>query len=136
MKVAPKLIQRPARWDGRLGARVWANLSGIWRLACLVAQCAVGPAQAPALEVGLSKPPPEQSRAIAAAPSPAGRFSVGAAKPSEYAFRRVFPFLAHFQDNPCPVALPGMTVLLARYRTAPTGQPAGYGAAKWCHSWH
>jgi hypothetical protein len=57
MKLEPKLKQRPARWDGRLGARVSANLSGLWRLACLMAQRAVGPAQAPVLEVGLSKPP-------------------------------------------------------------------------------
>ena len=76
MKVEPKLKQRPARRAGRLGTRVSANLSGLWRLACLVAQCAVEPAQAAVLEVGLSKPYPEPSKAIAAAPWSAGGFQV------------------------------------------------------------
>jgi hypothetical protein len=106
MKVEPKLKQRPARPDGRLGARVSASLSGLWRLACLVAPCPVEPAQAAVLEVGLGKPHPEPAKAIAAAPWPAGRFSDSATRPSEYACRRVFPFLALFHDSPCPASLP------------------------------
>jgi hypothetical protein len=136
MKVEPKLKQRPARRAVRLGTRVSANLSGLWRLACLVAQCAVEPAQAAVLEVGLSKPHPEPSKAIAAAPWSAGGFSGRATRPSEYACRRVFPFLALFHDSPCPASLPEMTVSLARYQTPSAGHLAGRSTARWRHSWH
>ncbi len=114
MNVEPELKQRSAHRDDRLGARVSANLSGLWRLACLVTQCPVEPAQGAVPEIGFSKPHPNPSKVIAMVPRPAGRSLDSATGPSEYACRRVSPSVLAPHDSPCSAALPEMTVLPAR----------------------